>query len=140
MCRESGASPFPLAESAPCEYDNRQMPHRTNREEWLRDVDARQRNIVFPDTVQNEARFWRNLYRGKQFLTVPQVIGLLLLLILFAGPPIAITVGMWRETQGVWWQKIIALYGGWLLFVGVIGGFLMIFARYARHRRQGKHR
>jgi hypothetical protein len=33
-------------------------------EEWLRDLEARQRNIVFPDTVQNEARFWRSLGKG----------------------------------------------------------------------------
>ncbi len=24
------------------------------RDEWLRDVEARQRNVVFPDTVRNE--------------------------------------------------------------------------------------
>lgn len=40
------------------------MTHK-DRDEWLRDIDARQRNIVFPDTLQNEARFWRNLYTGK---------------------------------------------------------------------------
>src|SRR6476619_7656934 len=37
------------------------MSNRRRREEWLRDVDQRQRNTVFPDTTQNEARFWRNL-------------------------------------------------------------------------------
>src|ERR1700760_1846739 len=31
------------------------------RDEWLRDVDNRQRNTVFPDTSRNEARFLRNL-------------------------------------------------------------------------------
>jgi len=30
-------------------------------EEWARDIEARQRNVIFPDTAQNEARFWRNL-------------------------------------------------------------------------------
>ena len=30
-------------------------------EDWARDIEARQSNVVFPDTVQNEARFWRNL-------------------------------------------------------------------------------
>jgi len=37
---------------------------------WLEDVRARQRNVVFPDTVQNEVRFWRNLITGKQRMTV----------------------------------------------------------------------
>jgi hypothetical protein len=37
------------------------MGHRKpTSEEWARDIEARQRNVVFPDTVQNEARFWRN--------------------------------------------------------------------------------
>jgi len=39
----------------------RGMSQRPNREQWLRDIEERQRNVVFPDTVQNEARFWRNL-------------------------------------------------------------------------------
>jgi len=37
------------------------MSNRHRREEWLRDIDERQRNSVFPDTARNEARFWRNL-------------------------------------------------------------------------------
>lgn len=31
------------------------------RDRWLRDIEERQRNVVFPSTVQNEVRFWRNL-------------------------------------------------------------------------------
>jgi hypothetical protein len=30
------------------------MRDRPHRERWLHDVEARQRNVVFPDTVQNE--------------------------------------------------------------------------------------
>jgi hypothetical protein len=41
------------------------MAHRHKPEEFTRDIEDRQRNIVFPDTVQNEARVpkknWRNL-------------------------------------------------------------------------------
>jgi hypothetical protein len=34
------------------------MPHeKIGPHEWLRDVEARQHNIVFPDTAQNEATF-----------------------------------------------------------------------------------
>ncbi len=53
---------------------------RKGREEWEQDIYARQRNIVFPDTAQNEARFWRNLANGKQKAAVVQVVGILLLL------------------------------------------------------------
>jgi len=37
------------------------MSDARQRERWLQDVENHQRNLVFPDTVQNEARFWRNL-------------------------------------------------------------------------------
>jgi hypothetical protein len=45
-------------------------------EEWAQDIEARQRNVVFPDTVQNEARFWRNL--GNQPWTPVTRVGLAL--------------------------------------------------------------
>jgi hypothetical protein len=53
------------------------MGDHHKRDEWLQDIAARQHNIVFPDTVQNEARFWRNL--GKQPWTTLTKIGLLVL-------------------------------------------------------------
>jgi hypothetical protein len=39
----------------------------------MQDAHLRQRNIVFPDTVRNEARFWRNI--ATHHLTPVQVIG-----------------------------------------------------------------
>lgn len=50
----------------------------------MRDVELRQRNIVFPDTAANEARFWRNLISGK--LSAIQVIGIVLYCGIVAGP------------------------------------------------------
>lgn len=47
-------------------------------DEFLRDVEARQRNIVFPDTASNEARFWRNVISGKTRLSTVQVVGIVL--------------------------------------------------------------
>ena len=46
-------------------------------EQWAQDIEARQSNVVFPDTVQNEARFWRNL--GNQPWTPVTKVGLALL-------------------------------------------------------------
>jgi hypothetical protein len=53
------------------------MRNRLNPEPWLQDVEALQRNVVFPDTVQNEGLFWRNL--GKQGWTTTSKIGLVVL-------------------------------------------------------------
>lgn len=41
----------------------------------MQDVQRRQRNVVFPDTVNNEARFWRNIIEGRQRLTLIQKVG-----------------------------------------------------------------
>ena len=53
------------------------MSKHSSRDEWLRDVDARQRNVVFPDTANNEGRFWRNVIDGKERLSGIQRIGIL---------------------------------------------------------------
>ena len=45
--------------------------------EWMRDVEHSQRNIVFPDTAANEARFWRNIISGK--LSTVQRVGVLVI-------------------------------------------------------------
>jgi hypothetical protein len=57
--------------------------NRHGKDDWLRDMDARQRNVVFPDTVQNEARFWRTL--GNVPLTTAGKIGLVVLAIFVFG-------------------------------------------------------
>src|SRR5215469_17800047 len=54
------------------------MPQKDS-ERWMEDVRASQRNIVFPDTVQNEASGWRKLITSKRPLTLVQIIGLGLL-------------------------------------------------------------
>ncbi len=50
---------------------------KNSRDEWLRELNARQRNIVFPNTVNNEAEMWRRL--GEKPMSTMQKIGLGLL-------------------------------------------------------------
>ena len=57
---------------------------RRGREEWQRDIDLRQRNVVFPDTAANETRFWRNIISGQQKLGITQVIGIILIYLTLA--------------------------------------------------------
>lgn len=47
-------------------------------EAWEIDILNRQRNIVFPDTVLNEGRFFRNMVSGQIPLNPVQKIGVLL--------------------------------------------------------------
>jgi hypothetical protein len=72
-------------------YD-RAVTKKPNRDEWMRDVAASQRNIVFPDTVANEARFWRNL--GSRPLTAVQKVGLGLLALFAYGFLIFLTLSI----------------------------------------------
>jgi hypothetical protein len=48
-------------------------------DEFQRDIEMRQRNIVYPDTLRNQIRGWRSLITSKQPLSVLQVVGLLTL-------------------------------------------------------------
>jgi hypothetical protein len=54
-----------------------------NLQEWERDVLNRQRNIVFPDTVLNEGRFYRNIASGKAVFSRRQKVSLLLIVTFF---------------------------------------------------------
>jgi hypothetical protein len=48
---------------------------RKNQSERQVDVAQRQRNLVFPDTAANEARFWRNIISSNK-LTGLQLLGI----------------------------------------------------------------
>jgi len=60
--------------------------------DWERDVINRQRNIVFPDTVLNEARFYRNIASGLALyrpMLKLSVVALLLYLFVFTSAGLA---------------------------------------------------
>ena len=57
---------------------------RSGRDEWLRDIETRQQNIVFPDTLNNETRGWRNLMEAKR-LTPVQQLGIVVLFLFVTG-------------------------------------------------------
>jgi hypothetical protein len=101
------------------------------KDDWLRDIDARQRNVVFPDTVQNEGRFWRNIWAGKS-LSLAQRVGVLVLLLFFGGSVLFYLRMLWPEGQGSWWQKVISGYGVYIVVVGAIVAFVVIGNRRAR--------
>jgi hypothetical protein len=101
------------------------------QEEWLVDVNARQRNIVFPDTVENEARFWRNV--GKQPFTATTKVGLALLALLGWG--LLIRFSIWMYQEGTFWAIVSAM----ALFWGPIFGALAWATRRTLRRIQNSH-
>jgi hypothetical protein len=84
------------------------------QDRWFQDIEARQRNVVFPDTVQNEARFWRNLKETPW--TTSTKIGVAILAFFVGGGIVAILVATLQ--QGIW--TALALAAGMLLIFGPI--------------------
>ena len=104
------------------------MTHDINRKrsEFLRDIDARQRNIVFPDTASNEGRFWRNVVSGKQKLTGVQVAGIAIVFLALAGAfygYASLQMSM-SGIQGSLWTRILGTFGGLVIPLGVFAAFL----------------
>ena len=110
------------------------------REEWQQDINARQRNVVFPDTVQNEGRLWRNLSSGKQKLTVVQWIGIALLFLTMVGV-------LWEDaarrfrfgTSGPLFGRLVGTFSSWAIALGLLGVlFLILRWRVLRALLSGK--
>ena len=93
---------------------------KDSRELWQADIEARQHNIVFPDTAQNEARFWRNIISGQQRLTAFQVLGIVIIGLMIAFPGWALL--KWMSFS------IIA----WLLVGLCVGAILILRWRAAK--------
>jgi hypothetical protein len=115
---------------------------RRGREEWLQDINARQRNTVFPDTVENEGRFWRNLASGKQKLTIAQIIGIALMLL---------TVGaiLWSDAawkirfaaSGSIFDRLVPVVTDWAIILAVFVVFFLVLRwRVRRALLSGKRR
>lgn len=108
------------------------MGNQGKRDRWLEDVRNRQRSIVFPETVQNEARFWRNLGTGPW--TTSSKVGLAILAVFVVGWGSV----FFRAThgQGEMWMLV-------LLFLGVCGPIFLAISwatrRTLKNIHKGKH-
>jgi hypothetical protein len=97
------------------------MNREHEREKWLQDIHARQRNIVFPDTVHNEGRFLRNL-------TAPAPnwgarVGFALLVAWVVGSVLAFVSGILSDPDGKQ-ELMIVVIGMILLFGPIVGGIV----------------
>lgn len=102
------------------------MSKHGDRDEWLRDITERQRNIVFPDTAYNEGRFWRNVIEGHQRLNFVQKFGIFLI---YAAVILALATSLFRDFQaGFTWQSVTAGFVQMLIGFGILAVFLGIFS------------
>jgi hypothetical protein len=108
------------------------MGDHQKRDQWLQDIDARQRNVVFPDTVQNEARFWRNLGKGPSSTSARS--GLVVLAIFVFVWAAIILVATYKV--GVIWEFGL----GMLLFCGSLFGAIAWATRRSLRNIQNARR
>ena len=97
----------------------RSGPHTANenkRHRWMRDIEERQRNIVFPDTLHNQTRFWRNIGNTPPKLSTKIGLGLLAIWVL--------SWGSWELVVGFrgskfWWFVLLTVLLAGSLFGGI---------------------
>jgi hypothetical protein len=100
---------------------------RQSQEQWLRDIDARQRNIVFPDTAENEGRFWRNIISGKRRLSIVQIIGIGIMWV-------AVALPLWELVQ---WMRVSIV--SWLLLSLLAASFVLLAWRTRKALSVSRH-
>jgi hypothetical protein len=115
---------------------------------WERDIINRQRNIVFPDTVLNEGRFYRNIASGKAVFSLGQKIGLICILAFFVlinGADFAPTVDRFLHAKyhlqpdpWIIWPSLQILL--WTLFWAFLTIKALFPPQQPKRRRRGGYR
>ncbi len=95
------------------------------KQEWEQDIINRQRNIVFPDTVLNEGRFYRNIFSRTPDFTRGQRVGLVIwgLCVFVSGcVGLAGSISTLRQSHGglaaFWTYPTVFVL--WFIFFGII--------------------
>lgn len=99
------------------------------REDLRSDLEQRQRNIVFPDTAENEARFWRNILSNRQKLSPVQIIGIGLVYVAMAAGFYGMISTELQTSQGSGeplWERIWTSMGGWIVLLAIFFGALLV--------------
>jgi hypothetical protein len=106
------------------------MAARNHRDAWMREMEARQRNIVFPDTVRNAGGFWRGLRDGQ--LNRAQWTGLFVLFFFYVFIFVALLYAQWPEGPGRLWAELLYGYGPYFLLSLPVIVFVLLIGRLAR--------
>lgn len=110
------------------------MANSHKRDQWLQEIEARQRNIVFPDTLRNETQGWRNL--SKRPLTTTSQIALALLAIMGWG--MVVFVLFEAAGAGMVWPLVIGMILLWGPIFGLIAWATHRALRRIENTRRGR--
>lgn len=116
-----------------------------SREDWHEDLASRQRNIVFPDTLRNEAAGWRRLIESGKPLKLVQIIAFGLMFAVAAWviwdimkDKMAASAGAGSLVERFW-----TAFADWILLFGLCGAVFVILrwsVRRALRRGSSDHR
>ncbi len=114
---------------------------KSGQEEWMKDARERQRNVVFPDALRNEASGWRRLMTGKQPLTTVHTIGIGLL---FLGMGVVlwglISEKLRHSAGNSFIDRVFGGFGDWIVLFAILGAlFLLLRWRVRRTLRATRH-
>jgi hypothetical protein len=109
------------------------MNERKQREQWMQDVQNRQRSVVFPETLANETRFWQNILNGKA--TTLTWVGLTVLGIFVFGFIIGF-LKILNEAGGLWQGALETV----LIFGPIFGLIAWATRRNLRRLERSRHK
>jgi hypothetical protein len=114
----------------------------SGQEEWMKDVRQSQRNVVFPDTLRNEASGWRRLMTSKQPLTIVQKAGIGLLFLAMGVVYWSVISDKLRGSSGSpFFDRVLGGFGDWIGLFAIFGlVFLLLRWRARRALFAHKHR
>jgi hypothetical protein len=112
------------------------MSERKQRDQWLQDVRDRQNNIVFPQTLANETRLWRNI--GTRPATALTWAGLAILgLFIFGFMAILLVIFV---RSGGWVEVLAGVLATLLVFGPIVGLIVWATRRNLRNPENSRHK
>jgi hypothetical protein len=112
------------------------MSERKQRDQWLQDVRDRQNNIVFPQTLANETRLWRNI--GTRPATALTWAGLAILGLFVFGFTAILLVIVVRS--GGWVEVLAGVLATLLVFGPIVGLIVWATRRNLRNLEDSRHK
>jgi hypothetical protein len=115
---------------------------RTDEKQWQDDLVRRQRNIVFPDTVENEGRFWRGILRGEIRLNTFQKTGAAIVLLLAVGIWGSVLLRMVTEQDAArpLWARVLNVGVPLALAVVLLLMFMALIGWQTRREQRRRNR
>jgi hypothetical protein len=92
-------------------------------ENWIKNVDSSQRNILFADAFRNRTRFWYGIYYQK--LNAAQSVGLGILVLFYVVALVAIFRMTWPRGEAPFLKKLAYGYGTQVLIC--LPAFLLLW-------------